>query len=87
MKRESMARFYHHLSILILCVLLIVPAAVFSMEQIAKVQSGTRPSYVTDELLVKFKPEVEKTQHNLSRHWGLRKYSDWGKNSSFHESN
>jgi thermitase len=66
MKRESMARFYHHLSILILCVLLIVPAAVFSMEQIAKVQSGTRPSYVTDELLVKFKPEVEKTQQTQS---------------------
>jgi len=61
-----MARFYHHLSILNLCVLLIVPAAVFSMEQIAKVHSGTRPSYVTDELLVKFKPGVEKTQQTQS---------------------
>lgn len=72
------------LSWLTICALLIVPASVFSMEQIAKIQSGARPSYVADELLVKFKHGVAKTQQaQIVSAFGAKEIQRVGKQQRF----
>lgn len=62
MKREAKTRLHHYFSLLVFGALLLLPASAFSMEKMAKIQSGARPSYVADELLVQFKGGVAKAQ-------------------------
>jgi len=45
-------------------VLLFYPAHVFSGEKISLIQSNARPSYIADELLVKFKSDVSRAQQS-----------------------
>jgi thermitase len=62
MKRKVMAKSHKLFFSLTLCALLIFPVSVFPVEQITQIQLGTRPTHVTDELLVKFKQGVAKEQ-------------------------
>jgi subtilisin family serine protease len=61
---KAMTRFHHHLSILVLCALLIFPATVFAGEKFTLMPSAARPTHVADELLVKFKRGVAKAQRS-----------------------
>jgi len=59
-----MARLHNYFSTLTLCVLLIYPAHVLSVEKLSLIQSQARPSYVADELLVKFRPGIAIAQQS-----------------------
>ena len=79
-----MARFHYHFSIRVLCALLIVPVSAFAMEQIVNIQKGARPSYVADELLVKFKHGVAKAQQaQIVSAFGAREIQRVGKQQRF----
>jgi len=79
-----MAIFHYHFSIRVLCALLIVPVSAFAMEQIANIQKGARPSYVADELLVKFKAGIAKTQQaQIVSAFGAREIQRVGKQQRF----
>ena len=79
-----MARFHYNFSIRVLCALLIVPVSAFAMEQIANIQKGARPSYVADELLVKFKSGVAKAQQaQIVSAFGAREIQRVGKQQRF----
>jgi len=56
-----MRQLHQYFSLLTLCVL-IYPAQVISAERLPLIQSGTRPGYVADELLVIFKPGTQTSQ-------------------------
>ena len=62
MKGKTLVRFHQLLSSLALAVLLVIPASVFAVEKFKRIQGKDRPTHVTNELLVKFKADVSKSQ-------------------------
>jgi thermitase len=66
------------------CILLFYSAHAFPGEKISLIQSNTRPTYVADELLVKFKHGVAKTQQaQIVSAFGAKEIQRVGKQQRF----
>ena len=81
---SAMINIQKHFPWLIICVLLIYPAHVIPVEKISLMQSAARPTYVSDELLVKFKSGVAKAQQSqIVSALGVKEIQRFGKQQRF----